>query len=191
MNIIIYLLYIINYYLIYLLLKKYKILNYKNIIFLIILSNISFINYYFNNNGLIFLINYLLLIGIGLIAIIDIKEEIIPSFGLILIIISKILLFINNKLFNEIYAFSAFITSLFFGIIIILMMLLLKKELMGIGDLKLYTVLVLSYEIPFFFYLLFISSIIGIINVIILKQKKIPFGPSISIGYLLLELMLI
>ena len=58
----------------------------------------------------------------------------------------------------------------------------LKKESMGGGDIKLLFALGLYLGLAGSVLLLIVACIIGLIFVVILKQEKIPFGPSISLG---------
>lgn len=58
----------------------------------------------------------------------------------------------------------------------------LKKESMGGGDIKLLFALGLYAGLAGSVLLLIVSCVIGLIFVGVLKQDKIPFGPSISLG---------
>lgn len=64
----------------------------------------------------------------------------------------------------------------------------LKKESMGGGDIRLLFVLGLLTGFPLCLVLLISSSMIGLIMALIMKKEKIPFGPCISIGMIIVML---
>ncbi|MDO5440386.1 MAG: prepilin peptidase [Erysipelotrichaceae bacterium] len=60
-----------------------------------------------------------------------------------------------------------------------------NNESMGLGDIKLITMLGCYVSLYGSFIAILISCIVGIVFVIFMKKKTIPFGPSICIGYLI------
>lgn len=76
----------------------------------------------------------------------------------------------------------------FSGAVLLLSLLLnkvLNKETMGGGDIKLLFVCGMYLSIAENFLELMIACILGLIFIIILKKDKIPFGPSISLAWLI------
>ena len=67
-------------------------------------------------------------------------------------------------------------------IISLIMDHVLKKESLGGGDIKLLFMICLYTGTLQGFILLFVSCLIGLLFVILLKEDKIPFGPSISMA---------
>lgn len=175
--------YLFSIYYIIQLLKIYKLLNYKNIILYILLSLICLEKYLLNYDEIRYLSNLLLVISSALIILVDIKEMIIPSFGIILLIMSRLM----NIKYHEI-DYSGFIFIAFLIVIILLISLIMKKELMGFGDLKLYLIMSFSMSIIKVNVLLIISALFGLLFTI--KNKKIPFGPGIVLSYLILNFMI-
>lgn len=83
---------------------------------------------------------------------------------------------------------GAFIPSVCVLILSLIMDHVLKKESMGGGDIKLLFALGLYTGLAGSVLLLIVSCVIGLIFVVVLKQEKIPFGPSISLGAVLVIL---
>lgn len=77
---------------------------------------------------------------------------------------------------------GAFIPAGCVLILSVIMDHVLKKESMGGGDIKLLFSLGLYLGLAGSVLLLITACVIGLIFVAILKQEKIPFGPSISLG---------
>ncbi len=73
------------------------------------------------------------------------------------------------------------VSGLMLGITL-LFELVAKKEGMGGGDIKLFFMVGLYLGIGLSFLNLFVSCLIGLVFVVVLKNSKIPFGPSISIA---------
>lgn len=80
------------------------------------------------------------------------------------------------------------IAFVFSGAVLLLSLLLnkiLHKETMGLGDIKLLFMCGLHLSIVNNFLELLIACVLGLIIGIILKKDKIPFGPSISLAWLI------
>ena len=65
---------------------------------------------------------------------------------------------------------------------------ILKKESLGGGDIKLLFMVCLYVGTYEGLLILFLSCLIGLLFVVILKERKIAFGPSISIATFLVLL---
>lgn len=185
-----YLFLIINSYLVFIMYKKYFELNLFIIIAYILLNLITIVVYY-NKSVIDTIIFYYIMILLYFSFIIDIKEMWISDltiFGVLGLKLLKVVLdyFAYNKSF--VYEGIIFITILI--IMLVLLQVILKKELMGFGDLKLFFVLSINYFVNNVIYLLMLSSIIGIIYYYLFRKKnEFPFGPSIIIAYVILELI--
>lgn len=83
---------------------------------------------------------------------------------------------------------SSFIISLSIYLLSIIMKNITKEESIGGGDIKLLFLICLYFDLLSSLFIVFLSSIIGIFFIIILKTKKIAFGPAISLAYLLFYL---
>lgn len=185
-----YLFLIVNTYLIFNVYKKYFKIN-LYIIFGYIILNFIMVYYIYNNNIIDSIIFYYILIFLYLSFIIDIKEMWISDLTIICILVLNILKVLLNYFFYKkdiVYEGMLFIIILI--ILLVILQLIFKKELMGFGDLKLFFVLSINSYITDTIYLLMLSSIIGIIYYYIFKkQNEFPFGPSIIIAYVVLELI--
>jgi len=58
-----------------------------------------------------------------------------------------------------------------------------KKEVMGMGDLKLYGVLASYFSFEVNLLAIFLSCLFGLAVVLLSHRKKIPFGPCIALAY--------
>lgn len=181
---------IANSYLAYILYKKYFKINFCIVIGYILLNLISLV-IYCNNKAIDSIAFYYILVLLYLSFIIDIKEMWISDVTIFGVLILKIInTFIDCLIYNKnvIYEGVMFITIII--MIFVLLEVLLKKELMGFGDLKLFFVLSINYSIINVIYLLVLSSFIGIIYYYIFRKKnEFPFGPSIIIAYIILEII--
>ena len=72
------------------------------------------------------------------------------------------------------------------NLILIFLALCVYKNIMGLGDLKLFIILALNLSTLQFYQTLFISSFLCLIYALIQKTNKIPYGPFIMIAYLIL-----
>lgn len=137
-----------------------------------------------------------LIISLIIISIIDVKWRIIPNYMTMCTLISQMAMaYIVSMTFPTLLNFI--ITAL---ILIVLMVISkMSKEQIGMGDIKLLTVINLIYGISFTVYSLIISMLIMLLTTIpllIIKKVKlkseIPFAPFIAIGtsvYIILNLM--
>ena len=132
----------------------------------------------------------LIVILLGL-SLVDLDSYIIPDGFIIAGIINWIIsiFFVQNKLE---YVKSGLIGGLgIAGMILVVSLIMdkiLGKESLGGGDIKLLFMTCLYTGFLKGIILLFISCGIGLIFVIILKRERIPFGPSISLGTLVVLL---
>ena len=148
---------------------------------------ICFILLFLRNKTLDFtLVQYLILTVIlfGL-SLVDLDSYIIPDGFIIAGIINWLLgiVFVSDR---KVYIINGLIGGFAIGGFILVMSLLmdriLKKESMGGGDIKL-LFMVCLYTGPFKgLLLLFLSCLTGLLFVILLKERKIAFGPSISMA---------
>lgn len=128
-----------------------------------------------------------ILIGLSLV---DINCYIIPNEYIIVGVINWLifsLIRIDWHLMLE-GILSSFIISLSIYLLSIIMKNITKEESIGGGDIKLLFLICLYFDLLSSLFIVFLSSIIGIFFIIILKTKKIAFGPAISLAYLLFYL---
>lgn len=134
------------------------------------------------------LILVVLLLGLSLV---DIESYIIPDGFIVIGIINWLvsILFVSNKL---VYLKDGLIGGFGIGLFILLLSLImdkvLKKESLGGGDIKLLFMVCLYIGLFEGILLLIISCVIGLLFVVLLKKNKIPFGPAISLGTLIVLL---
>jgi len=138
------------------------------------------------------LIRDLILITILMgLSLVDLDSYIIPDGFIIVGIINWLLgiFFVADK---KAYFLKGIIGGLFIGGMILVMSLImdkiLKKESLGGGDVKLLFMVCLYVGAYERLLILFLSCIIGLLFVVILKERKIAFGPSISIATFLVLL---
>ena len=158
-----------------------------------IFCGLSFVLLFLNRKTLDFtLLEYIILtiILFGL-SLVDLYSYIIPDGFIIAGIINWLVfgLFAADK---KVYYLNGFIGGLSIGGFILVLSLvmdrILKKESLGGGDIKL-LFMVCLYTGPFKgLLLLFLSCLIGLFFVVLLKERKIAFGPSISIATFLVLL---
>lgn len=139
--------------------------------------------------------NAFMCVWIGTIGFIDAKEKIIPN-EMILIGIGSWILLTIYEIFYIGYAWKS---CLMFGLVGagvcgggMLLIALIVKSALGMGDVKMFTVLGLIYGLSITYsILLFTMIIMAIISIILLIAKKvtrktaIPVGPFTIIGFLL------
>ncbi|MCD6105455.1 MAG: prepilin peptidase [Thermosipho sp. (in: Bacteria)] len=111
---------------------------------------------------------------------IDLKIMMIPDFAWIVVGLAGFLdVFLNGDFLFRILAFS----------IVLLVLLILKflyRDSLGSGDIFLMTAFSFLLSLPLAFYMMIISSVLGILFAIVKRSKIIPFGPFISLsGYIL------
>ncbi|MBR5341371.1 MAG: prepilin peptidase [Erysipelotrichaceae bacterium] len=128
------------------------------------------------------LILFVLLLGLSLV---DLDSYIIPDGFIVAGIINWLIsiIFVENKLS---YFIKGITGGLFIGggilVLSLIMDKILGKESLGGGDVKL-LFMVCLYTGPYIgLFLLFLSCVIGLLFVLLLKKGKIPFGPSISMA---------
>ena len=158
-----------------------------------IFCGLSFVLLFLRNRTLDYtLLEYIILtiILFGL-SLVDLDSYIIPDGFIIAGIINWLIfgLFATDK---KAYYLSGLIGGFCIGGFILVMSLvmdhILKKESLGGGDIKLLFIVCL-YTGPFKgLLLLFLSCLIGLFFVVLLKERKIAFGPSISIATFLVLL---
>lgn len=171
-------------------LHKYHYLKIHTIIMLLIGESLAFIYYYINGNTLAYLNQSMMIVFFIVIITIDLKEYWIPDLMVMGIGFINLLRIVENIIYLKNSYYSGMILCLIFGLIIIIISLILKKEMMGFGDIKLYFVLSIGLSISQFIILMLLSSVIGLLFIIILKKKMIPFGPSIILSYMILDIIM-
>lgn len=123
----------------------------------------------------------------------DIKERILPeSYLILMLIVSLIKNFQNFNLFNLYLSMSIFTFPIFIQILI---EFYIKKEIIGLGDIKLFTILSIYFcRTDLIFVYKFYTSlyIIGAIIVLIFRRIKgyFPFAPIIYLTYIIGEFLL-
>ena len=124
---------------------------------------------------------FFILFGLSLV---DMESYIVPNGFIIAGIINRLIertvsgqaiLFLKDL-------FGAFAVSFGLYLVVYLMNRSLKKETFGGGDIKLIFMIVLYTGIYKGILVLFLSSLMGLIIMIIFKKDKIPFGPYLSLG---------
>ena len=123
----------------------------------------------------------------------DIKERILPeSYLILMLILSLIKNFQNFNLFNLYLSMSIFTFPIFIQMLI---EFYIKKEIIGLGDIKLFTILSIYFcRTDLIFVYKFYTSlyIIGAIIVLIFRRIKgyFPFVPIIYLTYVIGEFLL-
>lgn len=170
--------------------RRYFEINYKILLgYLLIIGTIIILKNYLN---ILNLILYLYLLSVLYLSfILDLKEYWIADFSIISTLIIKLMMFIIDYLYLGYFKLEGIVFMLFLIILILLFELILKKEYIGFGDLKLFFVFSINTTIIYNIYLLLFSSIIGLIFYFCYykKDKLMPFGPSIIISFIILELL--
>ncbi|MBO8160093.1 MAG: prepilin peptidase [Thermosipho sp. (in: Bacteria)] len=125
------------------------------------------------------ILNAILFVTIAVIFI-DLKIMMIPDFAWIIIgVVSIVDLILNGELFLRLISFVVVLS-------ILLILKAIYKEGMGSGDIFLMSVFSFLLSLPFAFYMMILSSVLGIFFAYLRKSKVIPFGPFISLsGYFL------
>lgn len=146
-----------------------------NIIFLLIIKDLS---KYLFIGILISIFSFIIYIDFKMYLIFDEVNLLLLLYGLIY------LLYYN--LYDYLYIFVLFIIIV---LIVNYIMIKTNKEVIGGGDLKLFVVMSLFVGGVNTMFSLTISSFLGIIYYLFNKNKMIPFGPFLSIGYFLVFLL--
>ena len=167
---------------------KINKINYTYIFIVSFIDLLIFIKYKYSIDT----IKYLLLIYLlTYLSITDILDYLIPDFIIILIIILR-LIFMIIEFDDIIYIlFNALFIPFVLLIIINIYKTLLHKDVMGGGDIKLLFVLGTYSNLFTNILILLVSCIISLIYVLLTKKKDniFPFGPFISISFILLTLI--
>ena len=128
------------------------------------------------------LIIEVILLGLSLV---DLDSYIIPDGFIVAGIVNWLIsvLFVSDKLaYLKNGLIGGFSISLLILIVSLIMDKALGKESLGGGDIKLLFMVCLYTGVFKGFFLLFLSCVIGLFFVLLLKKEKIPFGPSISMA---------
>ena len=119
----------------------------------------------------------------------DLDKHIIPDRFIVIGIINRIIfILLSGNIFEELKLslIGAFSVSLPLLVLSLILDKILKKDTMGGGDIKLFFMAGMYFVWSVNLLVLFMSAIIGIIFGVLSKkneEKRIPFGPAISIGY--------
>ena len=128
------------------------------------------------------LILIVILLGLSLV---DLDSYIIPDGFIIAGIVNWLvsIFFVSDKLdYVKGGLIGAFVISGSILCVSLIMDKALGKESLGGGDVKLLFMVCLYTGVFKGFFLLFLSCVIGLLFVLLLKKEKIPFGPSISMA---------
>ncbi len=130
---------------------------------------------------------------------IDLKHYIIPDSAVIgILIVAFFSLFIKNDSNLIIKEMNYLNRVIGLGVVIILFVILyligklVKKELMGFGDIKLLGVMGLLLGFKLLLLSIFIASTLALIKEVLFlkaKNKIIPFGPYLSVGFTIIILI--
>lgn len=148
-----------------------------------------------NLQNLSFLLLSIIFPWLILATIVDYYEGWIPDLSVVMIfIINLIIIIIKEKLYHISTEYGGIIYSIIFAATMIIIELILHKELIGLGDLKIFFALSLGMSFLDFSFLLFGAGCIGIIYYLLQTKekketKKIVFGPSIVIAFIFLIVM--
>lgn len=172
----------------YCFISKLNKINYKYIFILSIIDLLIFIKYKFSINAIKYLLlTYLL----TYLSITDILDYLIPDFIIVLILFLRVI-FMIIKFEDVVYVlFNALFIPFTLLIIINIYKTLLHKDVMGGGDIKLLFALGTYSNLFTNILVLLTSCIISLIYVLSTKKKDniFPFGPFISISFILLILI--
>jgi len=126
-----------------------------------------------------FMLDSLLFITLAVFYI-DFKIMMIPDFAWIVVgLVAVFDTFLHGELFLRVISFS-------FVLLILIILKVLYKEGLGSGDIYLMSAFSFLLSLPLSFYMMIISSVLGILYAILRKSKVIPFGPFIVLsGYFL------
>ena len=170
--------------------RRYFKINYKILLgYISIILAIIILKKYLN---ILDVIIYLYLLSVLYLSfILDLKEYWIADFTIIGTLILKIIIAIKDYLYLGNFSLEGLVFMIFLIILILLFEFILKKEYIGFGDLKLFFVFSINTTIIYNIYLLLFSSIVGLVfySCYYNKDKLIPFGPSIIISFIILELL--
>ncbi|UAX43236.1 prepilin peptidase [Pasteurella canis] len=133
---------------------------------------------------MLFFLFFLIILLLIILSLNDIKKRIISN-KIIILLLSCIIPFSLLK-YNELFIVSAFI-FLLLGFIVF------QLGIIGGGDIKLITVLMLSVPVEQLISFFFFTSIAGLFLIIIgwlffrdsIKKKGLPYGVAISLGFLM------
>lgn len=117
---------------------------------------------------------------------IDFKMYLIFDEVNLLLLLYGLIYLLYYCLYDYLYVFVLFIIIV---LIVNSIMIKTNKEVIGGGDLKLFVVMSLFVGGVNTMFSLTISSFLGIIYYLFNKNKMIPFGPFLSIGYFLVFLL--
>lgn len=142
------------------------------IVFVLLFIKNKYLNYLYLKD----IILSLILIGLS---IIDIKSYIIPD-GFIIGGIINYLFFEFDDIYLDLI--RAFIISVFIYLLVIIMNKNNHKDNMGMGDIKLIFMISHYFDAYKVLIIILLASILGLIEILIHKRNKIPFGPFIAIA---------
>lgn len=124
------------------------------------------------------------------VSVTDLRKKEIPGKPLIFGIVLWFVWLIAGGLVSGMDAWTAFVTGLlsagvYSGILLLLSLLadrVFQKETLGGGDLRLIFVVMLHLGLLRGLLCLVLSLLAGLIFILVFKQRKIPFAPSIALG---------
>ena len=147
-----------------------------------LLNCLIYYRYGFSYNSLFLLI--FVLIGISL-SINDYEEMLIPNYFILLYILLRLISVDNIKILN--CFLNGLFISLYLLIIVLISNFISKKEMMGMGDIKLFFALGMYLNIIENIYALLISSTLGLIYCLFRKDTRVfAYGPFICLTYFMI-----
>ena len=121
------------------------------------------------------------------VCLVDIGKYIIPD-ELVLIIIFNRLLYLPDIGSLRVSLCNGAFIFVYILVLSKIVEVLFKKEMMGGGDLKLYSALSMYQGISLNILCIILSCLMGLLWMAVSKRKKIPFGPCICISYLFVKI---
>lgn len=103
---------------------------------------------------------------------------------LLLMLMLHVMYVTYEDAFQMVSIFESFLIFMSLTILRKVMNILYKKDTLGFGDIKLFTLITLIMSIDTIPYIIFFSSFFTLIVMLLFNLKKIPFAPSILISWI-------
>lgn len=114
----------------------------------------------------------------------DMRWMRIENHMLILMLVLHVMYVTYKDAFQMISIFESFLIFISLTILRKVMNILYKKDTLGFGDIKLFSLITLIMSIDIIPYIIFFSSFFTIIVMLLFNLKKIPFAPSILLSWI-------